>query len=68
MLVVGDRESGNGTVSVRTRRGGDKGASPVDAFIASARDEIAPQATECALARHLAIVRRPYRFRQKSPP
>jgi threonyl-tRNA synthetase len=41
MLVVGDRESAEGTVSVRTRAGGDQGASAVDAFIASARDEIA---------------------------
>src|SRR5215211_7299901 len=41
MLVIGDREKTEGTVSVRTRAGGDQGASPVDAFIASARDEIA---------------------------
>jgi threonyl-tRNA synthetase len=41
MLVTGDRESTEGTVSVRTRTGGDQGASPVDAFIASAREEIA---------------------------
>jgi threonyl-tRNA synthetase len=41
MLVIGDRESAEGTVSVRTRAGGDQGASPVDAFIASAREEIA---------------------------
>ena len=41
MLVVGDRESAEGTVAVRTRTGGDQGASAVDAFIASARDEIA---------------------------
>src|SRR5207248_241121 len=38
MLVVGDRESAEGTVSVRTRAGGDQGASPVDRFIASARE------------------------------
>jgi threonyl-tRNA synthetase len=41
MLVIGDRESAEGTVSVRTRTGGDQGASPVDAFIVSAREEIA---------------------------
>jgi threonyl-tRNA synthetase len=41
MLVVGDRESVEGTVSVRTRAGGDQGASPIDGFIASAREEIA---------------------------
>jgi threonyl-tRNA synthetase len=41
MLVIGDRESAEGTMSVRTRAGGDQGASPVDAFITSAREEIA---------------------------
>ncbi len=41
MLVIGDREAAEGTVSVRTRAGGDQGASPVDGFIASAREEIA---------------------------
>src|SRR3954466_5269526 len=41
MLVIGDRENAEGTVSVRTRTGGDQGASPVDAFIASAHDEVA---------------------------
>ena len=41
MLFIGDRESAEGTVSVRTRTGGDQGASSIDAFIASAREEIA---------------------------
>jgi threonyl-tRNA synthetase len=41
MLVVGDREVETGTVSVRERSGGDKGASAIDAFVASAREEIA---------------------------
>jgi threonyl-tRNA synthetase len=41
MLVVGDREAETGTVSVRERSGGDKGASSIDAFVAAARDEIA---------------------------
>ncbi len=41
MLVIGDREVETGAVSVRTRTGGDQGASSVDAFIASAREEIA---------------------------
>jgi threonyl-tRNA synthetase len=45
MLVIGDRESTEGTVSVRTRTGGDQGASSIDAFIASARDEIARKGT-----------------------
>jgi threonyl-tRNA synthetase len=40
MLVVGDREAVEGTVSVRERSGGDKGASTVDAFVAAARTEI----------------------------
>jgi threonyl-tRNA synthetase len=41
MLVVGDREAAEGTVSVRERSGGDKGASSIDAFIALTADEIA---------------------------
>jgi threonyl-tRNA synthetase len=41
MLVVGDREATEGTVSVRERSGGDKGASVVDAFLAATREEIA---------------------------
>jgi threonyl-tRNA synthetase len=41
MLVIGDREAAEGTVSVRTRTGGDQGASPVEQFLASAREAIA---------------------------
>jgi threonyl-tRNA synthetase len=41
MLVVGDREIETGTVSVRERSGGDKGASTIDAFVVAAREEIA---------------------------
>ncbi len=41
MLVVGDRESSDGTVSVRERAGGDKGAVAIDRFIETAREEIA---------------------------
>jgi threonyl-tRNA synthetase len=37
MLVVGDREAENGTVSVRNRRHGDQGAKSVDEFIATLR-------------------------------
>ena len=44
MLVIGDREVAEGTVSVRTRAGGDQGGSPVDVFVASARDEVARRA------------------------
>jgi threonyl-tRNA synthetase len=40
MLVVGDREVADGTVSVRSRSGGDLGARPIDAFIASALEEV----------------------------
>jgi threonyl-tRNA synthetase len=48
MLVVGDRETAEGTISVRERSGGDKGASPVDAFIAAAKDEIASKGRTAA--------------------
>jgi threonyl-tRNA synthetase len=41
MLVVGDREAAERTVSVRTRTGGDQGPSSVRDFIAKTRDEIA---------------------------
>ncbi len=41
MLVVGDRESADGTVSVRTRAGGDQGPRTIREFIAAARDEVA---------------------------
>jgi threonyl-tRNA synthetase len=40
MLVVGDRESADGTVSVRTRSGGDTGSAQVDDVIAALRVEI----------------------------
>jgi len=46
MLVVGDRESAEGTISVRTRRGGDQGSRPLAAFIDDARAEIARRAIE----------------------
>ena len=41
MLVVGDREVETSTISVRERSGGDKGATSIDGFIATAQDEIA---------------------------
>ena len=40
MLVVGDREVADGTVSVRSRSGGELGARPVEAFIEAALDEV----------------------------
>jgi threonyl-tRNA synthetase len=40
MLVVGDRESEQGAVSVRTRAGGDQGSRSLQQFIADAIDEV----------------------------
>jgi threonyl-tRNA synthetase len=37
MLVVGDREAQEGTVSVRNRKHGDQGARPIAEFIAALR-------------------------------
>ena len=44
MLVVGDREAQNGTVSVRNRKHGDQGAQSVDEFLASIQKLIAAKA------------------------
>ncbi len=41
MLVIGDREMQNGTVSVRLRTGEDRGAVPVDEFLSSVQQVIA---------------------------
>jgi threonyl-tRNA synthetase len=41
MLVVGDREAAENTVSVRSRTGGDLGGRTVDAFLRDAQEEIA---------------------------
>src|SRR5437868_4954751 len=38
MLVVGDRETADGTVSVRTRTGGDQGPKSVDDFLRRAHE------------------------------
>jgi len=46
MLVVGDRDMENGTVSVRTRKGEDLGAMTPDAFIAKCLMEIATKSKE----------------------
>ena len=40
MLVAGDRESTEGTVSVRSRSAGDLGARALDAFITDALEEV----------------------------
>jgi threonyl-tRNA synthetase len=44
MLVVGDKEVAEGTVSVRTRAEGDQGGRRVDDFIREAMDEARPRA------------------------
>ncbi len=44
MLVLGDRDMENGTVSVRTRSGEDRGAMSLDAFIAAITEEIRTRA------------------------
>ena len=44
MLVIGDRDIENGTVSVRTRKGEDLGAMPLDDFIARISEEIRTKA------------------------
>ena len=41
MLVIGDREAAEGTVSVRSRAGGDLGARPVAEFVRDAALEVA---------------------------
>ena len=46
MLVVGDRDMENGTVSVRTRKGDDLGAMTPDEFIAKCLMEIATKSKE----------------------
>ncbi len=46
MLVVGDRDVENGTVSVRTRKGEDLGAMTPDAFLAKCLMEIATKSKE----------------------
>ena len=46
MLVVGDRDMDNGTVSVRTRKGEDLGAMTPDAFMSKCLMEIASKSKE----------------------
>ena len=46
MLVVGDRDMENGTVSVRTRKGDDLGAMTPDEFIAKCLMEIVTKSKE----------------------
>ena len=56
MLVVGDRESAEGAVSVRSRAGGDLGPSPVDEFIGMAAKEVESKGT--ATVAHVVPERR----------
>ncbi len=44
MLVIGDREAENGTVSVRTRSGGDMGVMAADEFVVKICEEIETRA------------------------
>ena len=40
MLIIGDQEVADGTLSIRSRKEGDEGAKLVDQFIADALVEI----------------------------
>ena len=40
MLVVGDKEADQGSVSVRSRAGGDQGSRPLDEFVELATLEV----------------------------
>ncbi len=44
MLVIGDKEAENGTVAVRSRKEGDLGAMPVDAFVEKIMEEVRTKA------------------------
>jgi threonyl-tRNA synthetase len=46
MLVVGDREAAEGTVSVRTRRGGDQGSRHVAELLTVLREEVQERRVE----------------------
>ncbi len=49
MLVVGDKEAENGTVSVRARSVGDRGAIPFDDFAAKITEEIKTRSLELTM-------------------
>jgi threonyl-tRNA synthetase len=51
MLVVGDRESADGAVSVRTRKGGDQGSQALPAFIDRALAEVRDRAADPELVK-----------------
>ena len=48
MLVAGDREAAEGTVSVRSRSGGDLGARTIDEFVRQALAEVAAKGEPAA--------------------
>jgi threonyl-tRNA synthetase len=50
MLVVGDKEAGDGTVAVRSRSGGDLGSSQLDAFVASAQEQVKTRSSQLPAA------------------
>ena len=50
MLVTGDREVADGTVSVRSRAGGDLGPRPVEDFIVMANEEVLTKGRKAAAA------------------
>jgi threonyl-tRNA synthetase len=51
MLVVGERESQNGTVSLRHRTGEDRGAIPLDRVLADLAREIGTRASGLTVGR-----------------
>jgi threonyl-tRNA synthetase len=51
MLVVGDREAEAGTVAVRSRRAGDEGACPVEAFLERAMELVTHKSNEVVFAK-----------------
>ena len=44
MLIAGDKDIENGTVSVRSRKDGEQGAESIDAFLAKVLEEIKTKA------------------------
>ncbi|QEY34660.1 threonine--tRNA ligase [Caproiciproducens galactitolivorans] len=46
MLIIGDKEAQENTVSVRSRKDGDIGSMPIDAFLAKATEQVATKAID----------------------
>jgi threonyl-tRNA synthetase len=51
MLVVGEREAQNGTVSLRHRTGEDLGAVPLDRMLTDLAREVGPRASSLTVGR-----------------